>query len=96
MLLAHVDKVNHFESVTVLESWFKLEECYLNLFWFTRQNLGRPGIPGSKDLDAALKRLSLRRQNEASEKEYELRRERHESQQSTDTLQSDDKSHEPM
>lgn len=54
-----------------------------------RQNLGRPGIPGSKDLDAALKRLSLRRQNEASEKEYELR-ERHISQQSTQSTQSTD------
>lgn len=34
-----------------------------------RQNLGRPGIPGSKDLDTALKRLSLRRQNERAEEE---------------------------
>lgn len=34
---------------------------------FNRQNLGRPGIPGSKDLDTALKRLSLRRQNEREE-----------------------------
>ncbi|KAF6028878.1 milt [Bugula neritina] len=43
-----------------------------------RQNLGRPGIPGSKDLDAALKRLSLRRQNEESERGYK-ERERHNS-----------------
>lgn len=40
-----------------------------------RQNLGRPGIPGSKDLDTALKRLSLRRQNERAEEER-LSRER--------------------
>ena len=49
---------------------------------FCRQNLGRPGIPGSKDLDTALKRLSLRRQNEASEKDYK-ERERHLSGAST-------------
>ncbi|XP_070570836.1 trafficking kinesin-binding protein 1-like isoform X5 [Ptychodera flava] len=36
----------------------------------TRRRLGRPGIPGSNDLELALRRLSLRRQNQEFERKY--------------------------
>ncbi|VDI26774.1 trafficking kinesin-binding protein 1 [Mytilus galloprovincialis] len=36
----------------------------------TRHSLGRPGIPGSNDLETALRKLSLRRANELNEQDY--------------------------
>lgn len=32
--------------------------------------LGRPGIPGSNDLESALKRLAMRRANELNERDF--------------------------
>ena len=42
-------------------------------------SLGRPGIPGSNDLETALKRLSMRKANEINERiinEHHERRQR--------------------
>ena len=49
----------------------------------TRSNLGRPGIPGSNDLETALRKLSLRRANELNEQDYkeeEVKRRRQKSE----------------
>ena len=40
------------------------------IFFRGSQKLGKPGIPGSNDLQAALRRLSLRRANELNEMDY--------------------------
>lgn len=32
--------------------------------------IGRPGIPGSNDLETALRKLSIRRANELNERDY--------------------------
>lgn len=62
-----------------------------------KHSLGRPGIPGSNDLETALRKLSIRRANELNEEDYfedeeNRKRERHKSdasksdaQESTDT-----------
>lgn len=54
----------------------------------TRTNLGRPGIPGSNDLETALRKLSLRRANELNEQDYkedEARRQRQRSETGADS-----------
>ncbi|GFS10898.1 trafficking kinesin-binding protein 1 [Elysia marginata] len=47
----------------------------LDSFYESNSELGRPGIPGSNDLDNALRRLATRRANEINEREF-LARER--------------------
>ncbi|GFO39913.1 trafficking kinesin-binding protein 1-like [Plakobranchus ocellatus] len=51
----------------------------MNILFPSRSNseLGRPGIPGSNDLENALRRLATRRANEINEREF-LAREREE------------------
>ncbi|XP_045179167.2 trafficking kinesin-binding protein 1-like isoform X3 [Mercenaria mercenaria] len=41
-----------------------------SLYGATSTRLGRPGIPGSNDLQSALRRLSMRRANELNEMDY--------------------------
>ncbi|CAL1548102.1 unnamed protein product [Lymnaea stagnalis] len=47
--------------------------------------LGRPGIPGSNDLESALKRLAMRKANELNERDFheEEERRKHKEQEST-------------
>ena len=41
-----------------------------NLTYSSSSELGRPGIPGSNDLESALRRLALRRANDMNERDF--------------------------
>ncbi|BFZ15608.1 hypothetical protein BsWGS_18646 [Bradybaena similaris] len=49
------------------------DSCSIDMdrIYESNPELGRPGIPGSNDLESALKRLALRRANEQNEKDFQ-------------------------
>ncbi|KAJ8319826.1 hypothetical protein KUTeg_001413 [Tegillarca granosa] len=66
-------------SVYLSDGESEVSEGYhgdLDSLYGSSSNLGRPGIPGSNDLEAALRRLSMRRANELNEQDYFAEQER--------------------
>lgn len=67
-------KMWHLRDICYLLAVLSFEECEnCSAKCFCRNQksqYGKPGIPGSNDLETALRKLSLRRANELNEQDY--------------------------